>query len=98
MDTSVVNNANVNLLAFAQSASAGSVSSAVAEDRHTLIQAVHAVNAAGLYGEEQELSFVLDRNSHWAVVRIVNRKTRTVIQQIPNEQVLRLAEEVRQRG
>ena len=67
------------------------------EYRRTLIQAVRAVNAAELFGQENELSFAFDRNSHKTVVRIVDRKTRELVQQIPNEQVLRLAEELKQR-
>jgi flagellar protein FlaG len=62
-----------------------------------LIQAVRAVNAAELFGHDNELTFVMDRETHRAVVRIVNRDTREVIQQIPAEYVLRLAEEHRGR-
>lgn len=67
------------------------------EQRREMIQAVRAVNAAELYGQENELSFAFDRHSQRAVVRIVDRRTREVVQQIPNEQVLRLAEELQQR-
>ena len=67
------------------------------EERRALIQAVRAVNAADLYGQENELSFTFDRASQRAVVRIVDRKTREVVQQFPSEQVLRLAEELKQR-
>ncbi len=68
------------------------------EQRRALIQAVRAVNAAELYGQENELSFAFDRGSQRAVVRIGDKKTREVVQQIPTEQVLRMAEEVQQRG
>jgi flagellar protein FlaG len=67
------------------------------EQRRAMIQAVRAVNAAELMGQQNELSFAFDRQSQRAVVRIVDRKTREVVQQIPNEQVLRLAEELQQR-
>jgi len=67
------------------------------EERRTLIQAVRAINATELYGQENELSFAFDRQSRRTVVRIVDRETREVVQQIPNEQVLRLAEELKQR-
>jgi uncharacterized FlaG/YvyC family protein len=77
---------------------AGSVATTAKQERRALIQAVRAVNAAELLGPEHELSFTFDRNRHWAVVRIVDRKTRAVVQQIPSEQVLRLAEEVKQQG
>jgi flagellar protein FlaG len=66
------------------------------EDRRELIHAVRAINAAELYGQEHELAFAVDRESRRAVVRIVDRKTRAVVDQIPSEQVLRLAEELKQ--
>lgn len=65
----------------------------VSQDQRDLIKAVKAVNAAELFGEENELTFVLDRNSRQAVVRIINRNTKEVVEQIPSEQVLRLAEQ-----
>lgn len=67
------------------------------EDQRTLIHAVKAVNAAETFGQDNELTFVMDRAARRAVVRIVNRKTREVIQQIPAEYVLRLAEEINTR-
>lgn len=57
-----------------------------------LVQAVHAINAAELYGEDSELSFALDRRVQSAAVRLVHRKTRQVIREIPADQVLSLAE------
>jgi uncharacterized FlaG/YvyC family protein len=60
-----------------------------------LIQAVHAVNGAELFGEDRELTFALDRGTQRAVIRLVNRKTREVIRQIPPESVLRVAEAMR---
>ena len=67
------------------------------EPRRVMIQAGRAVNAAELLGQENELSFAFDRGTQRAVVRIVDKKTREVIQQIPSEQVLRMAEELQQR-
>lgn len=63
------------------------------QDQKALIQAVKAVNAAELFGQENELTFIIDRAAKIAVVRIVNKKTGEVVQQIPNEHVLKLAEE-----
>jgi flagellar protein FlaG len=57
-----------------------------------VIQAVRAVNASGKLGDRNELTFSLDRRTRRPVVKIVNRDTQEVVQQIPNEQVLRLAE------
>lgn len=66
-------------------------------DQRTLIQAVKAVDATQLFGQENELTFVLDRITRRPLVRIVNRKTGEVVQQIPPEYVLRLAEEMKGR-
>jgi flagellar protein FlaG len=62
-------------------------------DQRALIHAVKAINATALFGEDHELSFILDRNTRQVVVRVVNRDTREVVRQIPAEYVLRLAEE-----
>ncbi|MSV35606.1 MAG: hypothetical protein EXQ47_08425 [Bryobacterales bacterium] len=62
-------------------------------DQRALIQAVKAVNATALFGQDHELSFVLDRNTRQVVVRVVNSDTREVVRQIPAEYILRLAEE-----
>lgn len=66
-----------------------------AEDRRALIKAVRAVNEAELYGEYNELSFSFDRETQRPVVRIVDRSTREVIQQIPAEYILRMAEKLK---
>ena len=55
-----------------------------------LIQAVHAVNAAELFGKDSELTFAFDRTSRRAVIRLVNRKTRKEIRQVPAEELLGL--------
>jgi uncharacterized FlaG/YvyC family protein len=65
----------------------------LAESRE-VIQAVKAVNAAGMLGEGKELLFQLDRLTHRLVVRLVNRDTGDVEAQIPEEYVLRMAEEL----
>jgi uncharacterized FlaG/YvyC family protein len=64
------------------------------EEQRTLIQAIKAVNAAEVFGENNELTFVLERGSRRAVVRIINRETHEVVNQIPAEYVLRMAEEL----
>jgi uncharacterized FlaG/YvyC family protein len=51
-----------------------------------------------MFGEDSELSFSLDRRSQHAVMRLVNRKTKEVIRQIPAEHVLRMAELANQRA
>lgn len=96
MDISAIGGTSPQLAAL-QTGGFTSAPSPVPEDRHALIQAVRAVNAAERFGPQNELSFAFDRHARRAVVRIVDRKTREVIQQIPSEQVLRMAEELQQR-
>ena len=68
-----------------------------AENRQ-LIQAVHAINASEMFGEDSELTFSFDRRTRHIVMRLVSRKTKEVIRQIPAEQILRLAELAGQRA
>jgi uncharacterized FlaG/YvyC family protein len=63
------------------------------EDQKALIQAVKAVNAAEPFGQDNELTFIINRAANIAVVRIVNKKTGELVEQIPTEDVLRMAEE-----
>ncbi len=63
-------------------------------EHRELVQAVKALNAAELFGQNQELTFALDRETRRPVVRIVDRETKEVIRQIPPEIVLRLAEDL----
>ena len=60
-----------------------------------VIQAVRAVNASDKLGDSNELTFSLDRRTRRPVIKIVNRDTNEVVQQIPNEEVLRLAENLK---
>ena len=57
-----------------------------------LIQAVKAVNVAELFGQNSELTFLLDRETHRPIIRLVDRKTKDVIRQIPPEYLLNMAE------
>jgi uncharacterized FlaG/YvyC family protein len=61
------------------------------EEQRSVIQAVKAVNGAALFGQENELTFVVDRFSRLPAVRIVNRSTHEMVAQIPSETVLELA-------
>jgi uncharacterized FlaG/YvyC family protein len=69
----------------------------VAEKRE-VVQAVKAVNGTEMFGSENELSFQKDPETKRFVVRVVNRKTREVISQLPEEYVLRLAEDMKKLG
>jgi uncharacterized FlaG/YvyC family protein len=60
-------------------------------EKKELIEAVKAVNKAELFGQENELTFVLDRRSQKMLVRIVNKETRELVRQIPEAYLQRLA-------
>jgi len=62
----------------------------VAQSR-PLIQAVKALNGTEMFGEDNELVFQRDPQTQRMIVRVVNRKTREVVSQVPAEYVLRLA-------
>ena len=73
--------------------------SPVAPGRHPeqteVIQAVKAINESELFGQQNELTFALDRETRRPVVRIVDRQTNEVVRQIPPETVLRVAEDLK---
>jgi hypothetical protein len=64
------------------------------EQHRSLIRAVTAVNAADLFGPNNEVTYQVDRKAQQVVVRVVNRKTGELVNQIPPEVVLRMAEKV----
>ena len=70
---------------------------AQAESRN-LIKAVKALNATELFGQKNELTFVLDRETRRPLVRIVDRETKEVVRQIPPEHALRMATDLRLDG
>ena len=71
---------------------------AIQAENRNIIRAVHAINASNTLPANNELVFSLDRHSRRPVIKIVNRVTKEVVQQIPNEQVLRLAADLRING
>lgn len=66
-------------------------------ERRELVKAIKAINATEFFGENYELTFVLDRETHRPLMRIIDRQTKEVIRQLPPEYTLRLAEEIRAR-
>ena len=64
-------------------------------ERQQLIQAVKEVNKSEMLGENNEVTFVMDRKTRKALVRVVNRQTNEVVLQIPPEYVLRMAQELK---
>jgi flagellar protein FlaG len=59
-----------------------------------VVQAVKAVNESALFGQQYELTFNMDPNSHRTLLRLVDRNTKEVVRQIPPDYVLRLARDV----
>ncbi|HXN46624.1 MAG TPA: flagellar protein FlaG [Bryobacteraceae bacterium] len=64
-------------------------------EQRELIQAVKALNAAEVFGDKNEVTFILDQKTRRPVVRIVDRNTNQVIRQIPPEYALRMAENLK---
>ena len=56
-------------------------------------RAVKLVNQSGQITQNNELTIALDRTSGHPVIRLIDRATHEVIRQIPEERVLRMAEE-----
>jgi flagellar protein FlaG len=56
-----------------------------------IVTAVAALNKAEVMGQDNELTFTMDRNSHRPVIRIIDRTTKEVLEQIPAEYVLQAA-------
>lgn len=69
------------------------VSTEEAAQRRQLLQAAQTVNESGVLGKNQ-LVFLLDRQTHRAVIRVVDRTTKQVVSQIPPDYVLRLAQDL----
>jgi uncharacterized FlaG/YvyC family protein len=66
----------------------------LSQEQRTLIRAMKAVNTSGLLGEDHELTYSIDRVAHVVVARLIDKVTGNVLQQLPAEYVLRMAEEL----
>ena len=67
-----------------------------AAQNREVVQAVKALNGTEMFGQDNELLFQRDQQTHRMVIRVVNKNTQEVISQIPAEYVLRLAETPKQ--
>ena len=67
-------------------------------EHRQVVQAVKAVNGTEMFGPENELRFQRDPQTKKMVVKVVNRATREVLSQVPEEYVLRLAEGLQKQG
>ena len=74
------------------SATPTSLSGELQAENRQLIQAVHAANAAELFGENSELTFTLDRASGKVVIRLVDRKNRKETRRISADELFSLIE------
>ena len=75
--------------------SLASANGPLADDERVLTHAERAVNASEVLGQENELTCAIDRRSRRTLVKIVNKGTGEVVQQIRAEYVLRMAEEMK---
>jgi uncharacterized FlaG/YvyC family protein len=90
MDVSALNRITQALPAVATSTPAEQVL-----QNRQVVQAVKALNKTEMFGEDNDLVFQRDPQTQKMVVKVVNRRTKDVISQIPPEYVLRLAEETK---
>jgi len=63
-------------------------------ENRDVVQAVKALNATEMFGQENELAFRMDRQTKRMAVQVINRRTKEVVSQIPPEYVLRLNEDL----
>jgi hypothetical protein len=54
---------------------------ALPQDQSALIRAVQSLNDSEMFGQENELTFAIDRVAHVVVVRLVNKDTRELVEQ-----------------
>jgi len=67
-----------------------------AAENRSLVQAVKALNGTEMFGQDNHLSSQRDPYSKRMVLQVVNGKTHEVVLQIPSEEVLRMAENLKQ--
>ncbi len=66
-----------------------------AAEARDLVRAVKALNQTEMFGQDNELEFQRDPASRRMIARVVNRKTKEVVSQVPPEYVLRLAQDLK---
>lgn len=67
-------------------------SQAQAQLTRSLVSAINTLNSTSHFGENNQLIFHFDRVSRLVVVQIVDRETKEIVEQIPAEYVLQLAD------
>ena len=81
----------------AQSAGALAAQQAARNATRQVASAVQQLNKFDYAGDSRELTIVLDAKTRRPLVRIVDKETGEVVQQIPSEYVLRMAQEAKER-
>jgi uncharacterized FlaG/YvyC family protein len=71
------------------------ISAERAAENRDVVQAVKALNATEMFGQGNELTFLMDPQTKRMLLRVVNRKTRETISQVAPEDALRLAEDLK---
>jgi flagellar protein FlaG len=69
-----------------------------AEILRAAVVAIRALNKSEMMGSDRELQFARDKETKRPVVRIVQRETGEVLEQIPPEQVLKMLASLGQMG
>ena len=59
-----------------------------------IVSAVQALNKSELFGENRQLQFSRDNDTHRVIIKITNPKTGEIIDQIPAEAVLRMLADI----
>ena len=80
-----------------QAAAAFVAQKAARQETRQVAAAVQQLNQNDFSGPARELTIVLDQKTHRPLVRIVDKVTGEVVQQIPSEYVLRMAQEAKDR-
>ena len=81
----------------AQGTAAFVAQKAAREETREVVAAVHKLNKSDYTGPTRELTILLDPKTRRPMVRIVDKETGEVVQQIPPEYVLRMAQEAKER-
>ncbi len=71
---------------------ASPVTTGQAAENRELIQTVRALNATQFAGENREFTFALDPGTRRPILRLIDTRTKEVLEQFPAEYVLRVRE------
>jgi uncharacterized FlaG/YvyC family protein len=90
MDITPVNGATSVLVAGAPA-----IPPEKAAENRSIVQAVKALNGTEMFGHDNQLTFERDPESQRMVIQVIDRQTHEVVSQIPQEYLLRLAEDLK---